>query len=209
MLSPLTLAFLARYTCPRCEQPLGRFHAYPLLCPSQLISLTSELAPMHLHCAEEHAEDVITARQGEANPTPTPTPTRPRSETFAPKETVSSLPLPLRVIAVVKASPTSPSARLTRLNPEDPATSTLMLFTPEAVHFHHITPAGASAVIIRPATNEEVFHYMEPAIQDAMFTAKPGTDEKRELLHTLGLIQKRWINPPRPSTTESPTEDGQ
>lgn len=202
MLSPLTLSFLARYTCPRCSQPIGCFHAYPLLCPSQVISLTTDLGPMHLHCAEEHAEDVITAQQGEANPTPTPT--RPRSETSATKETVPSSPLPLRVIAVVKAAPQSPSARITRLHPEDPATSTLLLFTPEAVHFHHITPSGPQAVIIRAATNEEVFHYMEPAIQDAMTTAKPGTDEHQELLHTLGLIQKRWLtHPPKLPTPDS------
>lgn len=178
MLSPITLAFLARYTCPRCEQPLGRFHAYPLLCPSQVISLTSELAPMHLHCAEEHAEDVIA---GSAD--------------------VSSAQV--RCIAVVKAGPTTPSARLTRLHPEDPATSTLLLFTPEAVHFHHITPAGPVAQIIRPATNEEVFHWMEPAVQDAMSTARPGTDEHRELLRTLGLIQKRWITPPGKNIKET------
>jgi len=192
MLSPLTLFFLARYTCPRCSQPLGRFHAYPLLCPSQVISLTTDLGPMHLHCAEEGAEDYIaamtTASLGKADGAPAAA---------------------LRVIAIVKAAPQSPSARLTRLNPEDPATSTLLLFTPEAVHFHHITPSGPQAVIIRAATNEEVFHYMEPAIQDAMLTAKPGTDEHQELLHTLGLIQKRWINPTRPATTESFTEDGQ
>lgn len=179
MLSPLTLSFLARYICPRCQQPLGRFHAYPLLCPSQVISLTSEIGPMHLHCAEEHAEDVIA---GSADVSSAPAP---------------ALPLPLRVIAVVKAGPQSPSARLTRLHPQDPATSTLLLFTPDAVHFHHITPSGPQAVIIRAATNEEVFQYMEPSIQDAMITAKPGTDEHRELRHTLGLIQKRWITPPR------------
>jgi hypothetical protein len=192
MLSPVTLSFLARYTCPRCSKPLGRFHAYPLLCPSQVISLTTALAPMHLHCAEEHAEDIITSSQGDGVSDP-----------------VSSATNRLRVIAVVKAAPQSPSARLTRLHPEDPFTSTLLLFTPEAVHFHHITRAGAAAVIIRSATNEEVFYYMEPAIQDAMFTAKPGTDEERELLHTLGLIQKRWITAPRTAPAESPTEDEQ
>lgn len=189
MLSQATLTHLARYICPRCEQPLGRFHAYPLLCPSQLISLTTDLAPMHRHCAEKHAEDVITSSQGDGVSNP-----------------VSSATNRLRAIAVVKASPTSPSARITRLHPEDPTTATLLLFTPDTVHFHHITPAGA-AQAIRPATNEEVFHYMEPAIQDAMSTAKPGTDEERELLHTLGLIQKRWITQPRTAPAESPTED--
>lgn len=189
MLSPLTLDSFTRHNCPRCQQPLGRFHAYPLLHASQVISLTSELAPMHLHCAEEHAEDLI-ATVG----------TR-----CAASDSAAPAALPLRVIAVVKASPTAPSARLTRLHPEDPATSTLVLFTPETVHFHHVTLAESSQ-IIRPATNEEVYLYMEQATRDAMQTALPGTDEERELLRTLGLLQKRWITPERTpqETTTAP-----
>lgn len=182
MLSPLTLTHLAAYTCPRCCEPLGRFHAYPLFCPSQVISLTSALGPHHRHCAEEQLEDMLMQTEGLLGPG-------------------------LHVVAIVKASPRSPSARLTRLNPADPESATLLLFTPEQVHFHHVALHDKS-IMVRPATNEEVFKFMEPAIQDAMTTAKPGTDEHRELLHTLGLIQKRWITPPRTALSESPTEDG-
>ena len=177
--SALTLQHLAAYTCPRCCEPLGRFHAYPLLSPDQVISLTSDMGPHHRHCADEQLEDLWLQTAGTLTPG-------------------------LAVVAIVKAGPTRPSARLTRLNPADPDSATLLLFSPETVHFHHIA-VHDKALIIRPATNEEVFRYMEPAIQDAMTTAKPGTDEHRELLLTLGRIQKLWIQPERTPPSDSPS----
>lgn len=56
MLTNETRAHLAEYTCTRCGEPLGRFHVYPVLDLAQVIRQTSETAPMHLECAEEHAE---------------------------------------------------------------------------------------------------------------------------------------------------------
>lgn len=189
--SALTLQHLTAYTCPRCGEPLGRFHAYPFFSPDQVISLTSDLGPMHKECAEEHAEDQITTGAACCE---------------------FGAPAPLRVVAIVKAAPRSPSARLTRLNPADPESLTLVLFSPETVHFQHLTFHAAEGTLRsfsvgRAATNEEVFRYMEPAIQDSMTTAKPGTDEHRELLLTLGRIQKLWIQPKRTPPSDSPSSN--
>lgn len=173
MLSPATLQSLAKYTCPRCAKPLGRFHCYPIQQPGQVISLCLETAPMHKQCAEILLEALLTPS--------------------------------VQAIAIIKATPTSPSARLVRLHPEDATTTCLHLFTPEDVHFIHSTPCGAG-IITRRATNEEVFQWMQPAIEDAMRLAVPGSSEIQELALTLGMIQKRWINKtdPKPATSANP-----
>lgn len=193
MLSPSILAHFAAFTCPHCHEPLGRFHAYPLLEPAQVISSTSNLAPMHLTCAEECHEQLLQAQPPEQ-------------------------PSRLSVIAVVKASPQSPSARLIRLHPEDPDTTTFLLFTPDTLHFLHqslsisgkplpttangsasdpstTANSGAAALITRPATNAEVLQWMSPAIEAAMLKAHGNPEEIKELTVTLGRLQKLHINP--------------
>lgn len=164
MITPTTHQHLGSYTCPRCKAPLGRFHAYPIQEPSQVISLCLETAPMHKQCAEIHLEETQTH--------------------------------PVQALAIIKATPTSPSARLVRLHPEDASTTQLHLFTPEDIHFLHITPCG-DATITRAASNEEVFAWMETAIAAAMQKAT-GTDEIKEIGRTLGMLQKRWINKAEP-----------
>lgn len=184
MLSPSTLQHLGHYTCPHCQQPLGRFHAYPLLQAAQVISFTSDLAPMHRMCAEEHQQQLLQAQ---------------------PPDQLTRL----SVIAVVKASPRSPSARIIRLHPADATTTTLHLFTPDTIHFLHqelahqpaaaaadlAAPVSALVLKTRPATNAEVLEWMAPAIEKAALKANGNPEEIQELTLTLGRLQKLHINP--------------
>lgn len=56
MLTAATLHHLAAFTCPGCQQSLGRFHAYPITDPSALLLYLTEQPPMHLSCAETAIE---------------------------------------------------------------------------------------------------------------------------------------------------------
>ncbi len=163
MLTPSTLHHLAHYTCPACQKPLGRFHAYGLQ-PSQLLSLTSEGAPMHLTCAENDQQDALALT--------------------SPDDSAHRV----TVIAVVKAAPRSPSARIIRLHPDDASTTLLHLFTPERLHFHVLLKYEDS-IVCRPATHEEVFTFLEPSIQAAIDAAAGNAAMLHELTRHLGWIQ--------------------
>jgi len=161
---------LANYICPFCSEPLGRFHAYHLHRPDQLLSQLADHAPAHLGCIEAALEETE----------------------------LQNGPV-LTCIATVKASPTSPSGRLISLpHPESgESTAHVHLFTPDTLRFLHLTsqslPISKSpslATITRPATPEEIIAWMTPALADALTKATSG-DEQRTILHQLGLIASR------------------
>lgn len=174
MLTPDTLQHLARYTCPVCGDPLGRFHCYPILSPETALSLCVESGPMHLSCAKDTAHAALLQQHTEGRLSVT----RPA----------------LSVVAVVKGSPRSPSARMIRLHPEDAETACLALFTPHRLHFDHVTFSGTEPPVSaeRRATNREVFLWLEDAITEAMHRAPAGSDERHELTLHLGRLQT-WI----------------
>lgn len=171
------LSHLSLYLCPHCEQPLGRFHAYHLHRPDQLLSQLADHAPAHLGCLEAALEET-TLQNGSA----------------------------ITCIATVKASPTSPSGRLVRLpHPETgEPTAHIHLLTPDTLRFLHLSahpsPIALNSgfdsgppflnTITRPATPEEIIAWMTPALADALSKATSG-DEQRTILHQLGLIASK------------------
>lgn len=176
MLTPRTKHHLAASTCPRCGEPLGRFHIYLLTDPVDVLRQTTEAGPLHRDCALEHAEAEHRAQQAAD-------PAFPHTLIFA--------------LYTVKASPTAPSARIIRLHPEDPATSQLLLFTPEEITFYLQTLDGPQA-ITRPADYAEIESVMEPATAEAGQGASPA--ELEELLHQITRLHKFLPKRPKPTT---------
>lgn len=93
----------------------------------------------------------------------------------------------LRVVAVIKAAPQTPSGRLFRTLRDDPSTTCIRLFTPERIDFHHVTH-NHGADIIRPATREEVFQWLKDALAAAQLAAHNNDGELAELLRHLGKL---------------------
>lgn len=93
----------------------------------------------------------------------------------------------LRAVAVIKATPTTPSGKLFRTLRDDPSTTCIRLYTPERIDFHHVTHNNG-ADIIRPATREEVFQWLKDALTDAQVAAHHNDDELAELLRHLGKL---------------------
>jgi hypothetical protein len=175
MLTPRTLQHLAHHTCPRCGQPLGRFHVYLLTDPVEVLRQTTEHGPMHRDCAHEQAEAAHRA-QIAADPA------FPRTLCYA--------------LYVVKATPSSPSARIIRLHPEDPASKCLLLFSPEKITFYLQTLDGPQA-ITREADYDEITAVMEPAAEQAGEGA--SAEEQEEIVRQVHRLHK--FLPKRPKTT--------
>lgn len=177
MLLPTIAHHLGTFTCPQCNEPLGRYHAYHLHQPGMLLSQLADHAPCHLGCIEAALEETE----------------------------LQNGPV-ITCIATVKASPTSPSGRLVRLpHPETgEPTAHVHLFTPDTLRFLHLSAhpspiklnsdfeIGPSVLntITRPATPDEIIDWMTPALADALGKATTG-DEQRTILHQLGLIGSR------------------
>lgn len=179
MLSASTLLSLRRYTCQYCEKPLEDAHTYPLIQPDQLISQTSEMGPHHLECARAQVEELL-------------------------KRKAVTLEDKPQIIAfwTVKASPSSSSARIIRLNDHDPDSATLHLFSPDSIRFDHTVcsrPFPRSTdrhLVTRPAGYEEIYLWMEPALRAATVN---GTEEQiDEITHQIARLLKHL--PPRPKT---------
>lgn len=157
-------------TCSLCSEPLGRFHAYHLHRPDQVISLLADHVAAHLGCIESRIEETAL--------------------TSAPETTH------LTCIATVRVGSDSRSGRLVRLpHPETGRDiAHLHLFTPDTLRFLHLSthPAAGDGVhtLTRPATPAEIIAWMQPAITDALAKAA-SDDERRTLTHHLGLIQTR------------------
>jgi hypothetical protein len=179
MLSPHTLTHLAAFTCPRCGQPLGRFHVYLLTDPVEVLRQTTEGGPMHLECAHEQAE-VDHRAQIRADPT------------FA-------RPL-CYALYVVKATPSDPSARIIRLHREVPATRCLHLFSPEKITFFLQTLNGPQA-IVREASFAEIEAVMQPAAQKAGEGA--AAEEQQEIIRQIRRLHKFFPKRPQPSQPAS------
>lgn len=175
MLSPSTLTHLTAFTCPRCGQALGRFHVYLLTDPADVLRQTTEHGPMHRECAEEQAEAAHRA-QIAADPA------FPRTLCYA--------------LYVVKATPSTPSARIIRLHPEDPASKYLLLFTPEEITFYLQTLDGPQA-ITRKADYDEIAAVMEPAAEQAGEGA--SAEEQEELIHQITRLHKFLPKRPKPT----------
>lgn len=169
MLIPNLTHHLGTYTCPQCAEPLGRYHAYHLTRPDQIISQLAEHPPAHLGCIEDDIE----------NP-----------------ETKNEEPGTITCLVTVKGTPTSPSARLVRL--PDPKTGEpspyLHLFTPDTIRFLHVSRTTAIGcghhTITRPAEPQEIIDWITPALAEAIGRATSG-DEQRTILHQLGLIASK------------------
>lgn len=171
MLLPTIAHHLGTFTCPQCNEPLGRYHAYLLNRPAQILSQLAEHPPAHLGCIEYALENPDTIPPAD------------------PSEPV--IPNNITCLVTVKAAPTTPSARLVRLpHPETgEPTPCLHLFTPDTLRFLHLT-WSAGHIVTRPATPEEIINWMTPALADALTKATTG-DEQRTILHQLGLIGSR------------------
>jgi hypothetical protein len=174
MLSPLTLHHLAAFTCPRCGEPLGRFHVYLLTDPVEVLRQTTEHGPMHLECAHEHAEAAHRSTSIK----------NPASSTCC------------YALYVVKATPSAPSARIIRRHPEDPATTQLLLFSPEKITFYLQTLDGPQS-ILRPADYDEITAVMEPAAEEAGEGA--SAEEQQEIIRQIHRLHKFLPKRPKPS----------
>ena len=175
MLSPQTLHHLTHYTCPRCGQPLGRFHVYLLTDPIDVLRQTTEHGPMHRDCAQEQAEAAHRA-QIDAD---------------------SAFPrLLCYALYVVKGTPASPSARIIRLHPEDPASKYLLLFTPEEITFYLQTLDGPQA-LTRKADYDEITAVMEPAAEQAGKGA--SAEEQEEIVRQVHRLHKFLPKRPKPT----------
>ena len=175
MLTTRTLKHLASSTCHRCGAPLGRFHVYLLTDPADVLRQTTEHGPMHRDCAQEQAE-AEHRRQID-------------QDTCFPRTLCYAL-------YVVKGSPNAPSARIIRLHSEDPATSQLLLFTPEEITFYLQTLDGPQA-ITRPADSAEIESVMDPATAEAGAGASP--EEQEELIHQITRLHKFLPKRPKPT----------
>lgn len=170
---------LSHFLCPRCGEPLGVHHAYHLPQPSQILSQLANHPPCHLACVEAMLEETPLTPPGADTPASA-----------------------IACIAVVKAGPSSPSARLIKLDhPELGGTELhhLHLFTPERIRFEHLSawPANepmqkpdAVHTVTRPATAQEIINWITPALSVALHRAT-SEDERRTIIHQLGLIQSR------------------
>lgn len=178
-LSHTNIHALQHAVCDVCRKPLETLHAYPLSNPAEVISLCVQTGPMHPTCADNWSD--VFERLSEVPPTPH-----------------------VRAIALVPGGSTL-SGKIIRMVAADPESLAIRLFRPDTVRFLHITPHGP-ATVQRRATNQEVFHWMQPAIEAAMRQAQGDTDETHELTLTLGMIQKRWINKPdsKPASSANP-----
>lgn len=152
-------------TCPSCPKKLGVHHAYPLDA-HECISLLVTTAPMCLRCAQQAAEQ---------------------------RQIDKGLHQFVRIVAIVKAANNSPSSKLFRTIPSDPATTCLRLFWPERVEIHHVT-INDGAEIVRPASHDEVFGWMAQSIQDASTAANGDQDEIRSI--TIALAKFLRLNKP-------------
>lgn len=180
MLSPSTLHHLVAFTCPRCGEPLGRFHVYLLTDPVDVLRQTTEHGPMHRDCAQEQAEAAHRA-QIDADPA------FPRLLCYA--------------LYVVKATPSTPSARIIRLHPEDPASKYLLLFSPEEITFYLQTLDGPQA-IARKADYDEIAAVMEPAAEQAGEGA--SAEEQQEIIRQIIRLYKHLPKRPKPTTPPAP-----
>lgn len=172
MLTPSTLSHLAACTCWRCGQPLGRFHVYLLTDPVEILRQTTEHGPMHRACAMEQAE---TAHRDQIA-------TFPRALIYA--------------LYVVKSTPSSPSARIVRLHPEDTTTNQLLLFTPDEITFYLQTLDGPNT-ITREADYDEIESVMDPAAEAAGEGA--SADELAEIVAQIARLHKFLPKRPQPS----------
>lgn len=163
MLTRETLLQIVSDICPGCQRPLGVHHAYPVTDPETLLTNLTDHPPRCLTCATEIAEAQ-----------PAPEDGRPR----------------LAVVIVVKVSSIGmPSGRMLKLHEEDPSTWRIHLFTPKDIHFRHLTLHDL-AQMARPATNEEAQAWLTPAIAHLSSTIPPGTDENKELIRQIALLQR-------------------
>lgn len=155
MLDTATRQHLADYTCLRCGDKLGRFHVYCLTDPADVLRQTTERAPMHLHCAQEFAEAVH------------------RDELAADPAFPKEL---LYVLYTVKASPSSPSAKVIRLIETEPGSACLHLFSPETIRFYHQRLDGPH-VVTRPAEYAEIESAMIEALKEVATGCSPEEAE--------------------------------
>lgn len=171
MLSPLTTRHLSAFTCPRCGQPLGRFHVYLLTDPVEVLRQTTEHAPLHLDCAHEQAEAAHRAQLLTA-------PAFPRTLCYA--------------LYTVKGRPSSPSARIIRLVEADPASRLLLLFTPEKITFYLLSLDGPQS-ILRGADYAEIESVMAPATEAAGAGASAAEQEElvRQITRLHQFLPKR------------------
>ena len=166
---------LANYICPFCSEPLGRYHAYHLHQPGQILSQLADQGPTHLGCIEARLEEIAV-------------------------ESVSAV----TCIATVRAAATNPSGRLLTLpHPANGEPTThIHLFTPDSLRFLHLSaypsPGDGVHTITRPATPAEIMAWMKPALDDALAKAA-SQEEHRTILHQLGLIQSRLPAEERPA----------
>lgn len=170
MLTLRTLKHLATSTCPRCGEPLGRYHVYLLTDPVEVLRQTTEHGPMHRDCAHEQA-DADHRAQIAADPA------FPSTLCYA--------------LYTVKASPTAPSARIIRLREDDPDTQQLLLFSPEKITFYLQTLNAArrhDAAICREADYAEIAAVMEPAAEAAGEGA--CTAERKEIVRQVQRLHK-------------------
>lgn len=168
MLSPETLAHLAAFTCPGCEKPLGVWHCYPVTDPATLLSQLTEHAPHCLQCAQDVSEDLVTHQE---------------------PGTQNQEQSGLSVIYKVKSAPTAPSGRLVRLDDHDPSTVFIRLFSPAEILFYRVA-AHDRATIVSPASREEAYEWLKPAIDAASQPAPQGSDEEQEIVRQIARLMR-------------------
>lgn len=172
MLTRDTLLQIASGTCPGCDRPTGRHHAYPVTDPETLFTMLTDHPPRCRTCATEIAEALPAPQDG-----------RPH----------------LAIVIVIKVSSIGmPSGRLLKLHPEDHTTWRIHLHSPHAIHFRHLTPHDL-AQMIRPATNEEAEAYLTPALAHLSATIPPDTEPHTELLNQITRLQKHLPKRIKPS----------
>lgn len=108
----------------------------------------------------------------------------------------------LAVIYKVKAAPKSPSGRLVRLEKDDPSTSFIHLFSPAEVLFNLVTTNAGSS--IRPATRDEAYEWLKPALIEHGRYAQAGSDEEDEITNQLARLMKFL---PKPAPAPEPTNE--
>lgn len=168
MLTRETFLQIASDTCPGCQRPLGVHHAYPVTDPETLITRLTDHPPRCLTCATQIAEDQPAPQDG-----------RPH----------------LAIIIVIKVSSFGmPSGKIIKLHAEDPTTWRIHLFTPEVIHFLHLTTHDL-AEMSRPASNDEAETWLLPTIQSMTQRLSPKSEEFREFCRQLSTLQHHIRHP--------------